>query len=87
MKQVHSSIIALVLIILGSYLISSMVDKSYDFGKLVGFLTFYYAIIVLFSFGMDNLLKIKNGSLIGSILGFIVSVVLWLKFGNKAKKS
>ena len=86
MNTIYSPIIALVLILLGSYLISNVVDKNYDFGKLVGFLTFYYAIIVLFSFGMNNLLKIKNGVLIGSILGFIVSVVLWFMYGDMAKK-
>jgi hypothetical protein len=85
-NKIYPSIIALVLIVLGSYLISNLVDKSYDFGKLVGFLTFYYAIIVLLSFGATNFLKIRNGNLIGSVLGFIVSVLLWFKFGNKAKK-
>ena len=86
MQVVYSSITALVLIILGSYLISGVVDKSYDFGKLVGFLTFYYALIVLFSFVATNFLKIRNGNLIGSLVGFLISIILWFNFGSKSKK-
>ena len=74
-----------VLIILSSYLITDFVDKSYSFPKLAMFLIFYYALIIFGAIlGSKHL---KNGKMIGSIGGFILSIILWFLFGKNAKKT
>ena len=81
-----NTLIALGLILASSFLITNVIDKSYDFVKLIGYLLFYYVLIVLFSFLANKYLKIGNSKLIGSIIGLIISIFLWIMFGDKAKK-
>ena len=74
------------MIVFSSYLITNFLDKSYSFSKLSAFLLFYYFLIILFAWLSVNKFKIKNGKMIGSTLGFLVSLVLWFMFGKQAKK-
>jgi Na+/proline symporter len=72
------------IIILSSFLITKFLNDKYSFIKLTGFLLFYYFLIVLFSWLAMKYLK--NGKLIGSIVGFILSIILWNIFGHYALK-
>lgn len=74
------------LIVFSSYLITSFVDKSYSFTKLTAFLIFYYGLVILGAYLGKKYIK-KNGQMIGSISGFVISVLLWLAFGKNAKKA
>ena len=74
------------LIIFSSYIITNFLDKSYSFGKLSAFLLFYYFLIILFAWIFTSKIKITNGKMIGSIAGFITSLILWFMYGKQAKK-
>jgi hypothetical protein len=73
------------LILLSSFVITMFLDKRYSFPKLSAFLLFYYFLIVVFAMGASKFLKFKHSRLIGSILGFVVSLLLWFKFGDYSK--
>ena len=73
------------LILLSSFIITMFLDKRYSFPKLSVFLLFYYFLIVVFAMGASKFLKFKHSRLIGSIVGFVVSLLLWFKFGDYAK--
>jgi hypothetical protein len=73
------------LILLSSFVITNFLDKRYSFPKLSAFLLFYYFLIVVFAMGASKFLKTKHSKLIGSILGFVVSLLLWFNFGDYAK--
>ena len=72
------------LIVLSSYIITSHLSKSYSFPKLTGFLLFYYAIIIFFAW--LSVKYFKSTKMIGSIIGFVISVVLWFIFKDYALK-
>ena len=75
------------LIIITSFVITNFLNKDYSFIKLTSFLLFYYALIVLFAWlAMKYIKDIKYNQLIGSVLGFIISIALWFKFGYYAMK-
>ena len=81
-------IISLV-ILFSSFIISNYVDKSYDFMKLFAFLIFYYVLILIFAYLFQKLMKNvspKQSKMTGSIVGFVVSIILWIFFGKNAKK-
>lgn len=72
------------IIVAASYILTNFIDKSYSFPKVTGFMLFYYALILLFAFLGNKYFKVSKK--IGSIVGFIVSVLLWILFGKNAKK-
>ena len=74
------------LIFLSSFLFTNFVDKSYSSFKLPMFLIFYYGLILLGAFLGSKYIK-KNGRMIGSVAGFVLSVILWVKFGEYAKNT
>lgn len=75
------------LIIITSFVITNFLNKDYSFIKLTSFLLFYYALIVLFAWlAMKYIKGVKYNQLIGSVLGFIISIALWFKFGYYAMK-
>ena len=79
------NLLNIILILFSSYIITTFLDKKYSFFKLSGFLLFYYFLILLFANLSGKFLKFKNSKTIGSIVGFIVSIILWFNFGYYAK--
>ena len=75
------------IIIFSSFIVTNFLNKKYSFVKLTSFLLFYYALIVLFSFlAVKFFKKNKYNKLIGSVIGFIISIILWFVFGYYAQK-
>ena len=75
------------IIVLSSFIVTNFLNKNYSFVKLTSFLLFYYALIVLFSFlAVKFFKKNKYNKLIGSVIGFIISIILWFVFGYYAQK-
>ena len=70
------------IIILASFIITKYLSKEYSFAKLSGFLLFYYAIIILFSW--LSVKYFKSTKMIGSVIGFVLSVLLWFIFKDYA---
>jgi len=81
----NSIILISLLIIFSSFVITTFLDKRYSFFKLSGFLLFYYSLILLFAFLATKFLKVNNSKVIGSVFGFMVSLLLWNRFGDYAK--
>ena len=76
------------IIIISSFLITEFLSKNYSFPKLTAFLLFYYALIILFAWLAVKYFKnVKYNKTIGSVIGFIISVVLWFTFGTYAQKT
>ena len=82
MKNLTVPVIISLIIILSSYIITNYLNKQYSFAKLSGFLLFYYAIIILFSW--LSVKYFKSTKMIGSIVGFVLSVLLWFMFKDYA---
>jgi hypothetical protein len=81
----YNNLLPLALIIVAaSFILTNFIDKTYSFPKVTAFMLFYYALILLFAFLGNKYFKVSKK--VGSIVGFIVSVLLWLSFGKKAKK-
>ena len=72
------------LLVLASFIITNFLEKQYSFPKLAGFMLFYYALIVIFSMIGQKVFP-NGGKLIGSILGLLISVLLWFNFGDYSK--
>lgn len=79
----YLNLIVLSLIILSSFVFTK--NSSYDFMKFTGYLVFYYILIVLGGI-LGHLVNKKYGKMVGSIAGFVVSVLLWNKYGELSKK-
>jgi len=76
------------IIIISSFLITEFLSKNYSFPKLTAFLLFYYSLIILFSWlAVKYFKQVKYNKTIGSIVGFVLSVVLWFTFGKYAQKT
>jgi Na+/proline symporter len=82
----NTTLLITALIFLSSFLFTNLVDKSYSPFKLPLFLIFYYCLILLGAFLGNKYIK-KNGKMIGSVAGFLLSVLLWFKFGDYAKNT
>ena len=79
---IKNAIIILTLVI-ASGLVTTMIDPSYNFVKLLGVLIFYYILMVTLS------MLIPAGSyskMIGSAFGLGVSILLWFKYGQVLAK-
>uniref|UniRef100_A0A6C0I9G6 Uncharacterized protein n=1 Tax=viral metagenome TaxID=1070528 RepID=A0A6C0I9G6_9ZZZZ len=82
MKLTTQILFVSLLIILASFIITKYLNKDYSFAKLSGFMLFYYALMLSLGYLLQS--KMKNGKLIGSVIGFVLSVLLWFKFGKYA---
>jgi len=82
MKNLAVPAIISLIIILSSYIITNYLSKQYSFVKLSAFLLFYYGIIILFAW--LSVKYFKSTKMIGSMVGFALSVLLWFMFKDYA---
>jgi hypothetical protein len=82
--DIQKLIYAISLIIINTVIISKFIDTTLNVFKFTGVMIFYYLLVI--GFGYLGATYASN-EMVGTIVGMVISVYLWVNFGKKISTS